>query len=349
MNFVAATSVTHLGKRLKSLLRTFLAIGVLGIPACTQSPDCFREDIFCAALVTDTFGINDYGLNQDSWAGLQGSKADGTVSYIAYIESVDARDYEKNIAFFVDSGYDVIITSGIALHDATLHSADLYPDSVFIGINQADDESKPNFISVTFAEDQMGFFAGVLATHLTKTNIVGAVCETSGIDAMWRYCEGFRAGVNYENDSVKALVIYRENESSSKLFIDDEWGFENAQTLIHDGADVIFVAGGGTAVGALRAADEAKIKSIGAERDQGSVLAEKGSGVITSIFGQASFTVQELMRRIRDGNLADAELSPFGYIRFDTILPQDLVVVMDKIQAELVNMNIKTGITDEKP
>jgi len=331
------------------LLFTIISLAILAQTSCTQSPDCFDENVFCAALVTDTLGINDHGLNQDSWAGLQQAKNDGVVNQVAYIESVDARDYERNIAFFVNTGYDVIITSAVGLQNATLHSADLYPDSIFIGINQTDDESRSNFIQVTFPEDQMGFIAGVLATHLTRTNLVGAVCETSGIDSMWRYCEGFRAGVKYENKSVKVLVVYRENQRSSKLFIDDEWGYENAQTLIHDGADVIFAAGGGTAVGALLAADEAKIKSIGAERDQAAALAEKGSGVVTSVFGRTSFTVQELMRRVKAGDFSDALTSPIGYIRNTDILPSDVLAHMDEILVELANSSIKTGVPPEKP
>jgi len=326
-----------------------MALVLSGVSACTQSPDCFDKDVFCAALVTDTLGINDHGLNQDSWAGLQQSKNDGVVNQVAYIESVDARDYERNIAFFVNTGYDVILTSAAGLQNATLHSGDLYPDSVFIGINQTDDESRSNFISVIFPEDQMGFIAGVLATHITKTNFVGAVCETSGIDSMWRYCEGFRAGVKYENKSVKVLVVYRENESSSRLFIDNEWGYENAQMLIRDGVDVIFAAGGGTAVGALLAADEAKIKSIGAERDQAAALAEKGSGVMTSVFGQTSFTVQELMRRVKAGDFSDALTSPIGYIRNTDILPSEVLAHMDEILVELANSSIKTGVPPEKP
>ena len=89
--------------RLKLIL-CILAIALFGIPACTQSPDCFREDVFCAALVTDTRGLQDFGLNQDTWTGLQHSKADGVVDQIDYIESVDVRDYEKNITFFVKRG-----------------------------------------------------------------------------------------------------------------------------------------------------------------------------------------------------------------------------------------------------
>lgn len=324
-------------------------IALLSVPACTQSPDCSRRDIFCAALVTDTRGLKDYGINQDTWSGLEQSKADGVIDQIANIESVDTRDYEKNIAFFVNAGYDVIVTSGIGLHDATLHSADLYPDSVFIGMNQTDEESVPNFISVTFPEDQMGFVAGALAAYLTRTNIIGAVCETSGIDAMWRYCEGFRAGAKYVNDSLDVMVVYRDDGSREKLFIDDAWGFENAQTLIKHGADVLFAVGGETGVGALRAADEARIKSIGAEQDQAAALGEKGSSVVTSILGRASFTVQELMRRVRVENLADADMSPIAYVPMNEVVPKSIITKMDEILAGLANGEIKTNVTVEKP
>jgi len=331
------------------LLFSILALALLNLGACSQQPDCFQKDIFCAALVTDTRGLNDFGLNHDTWAGLEQSHSDGVVDQIAYIESVDSKDYEKNIAFFVDSGYDVIVTSGIGMHNATLHSADLYPGSVFIGMNQTDDESRPNFISVTFPEDKMGFFAGALAVRLTSTKTVGAVCETSGIGSIWRYCEGFRAGAKYMDDSVKVIVVYRDNESSSKLFADDEWGSKNAQSLIASNADVIFAAGGETAVGALRAAAEAKVESIGVERDQSAALGDEGSDVVTSVLGRASFTVQGLMRNVKAGNLADAEMSPIGYIPFDAFVQNDVVLEMEDVLTQLESGDVKTSVSREKP
>jgi basic membrane protein A and related proteins len=126
-------------------------------------------------------GIGRHGTNQDAWAGLEAAKNNGLADQIAYIESVDARDYDKNISYFADRGFDVIITSGVGLQDETLRAADLYPDSVFVGINQPHEESRPNLIAVTFPEDHMGFMAGALAARLTKTGVVAGVCETSGI------------------------------------------------------------------------------------------------------------------------------------------------------------------------
>ena len=335
-------------------LRTRLAVLILAIvfsalTACSQSPDCFQENVFCVGLVTDTRGLNDFGINRDTWAGLEQSHAEGVTDQVAYIESVNSKDYEKNIAFFVDSGYDVIVTSGVGVRDATLHSADLYPDSVFVGMNQLDDENRANFIPVTFPEDQMGFLAGALAVQLTRSKIVGAVCETSGIASMWRYCEGFRAGAAYVDDSVRVIVVYRDDGSSDKLFIDDAWGYETTLELIDNDTDVIFAVGGGTATGALRAASEAKVQTIGAERDQAAALGGEGSSVVTSVLGQASPTVQTLMRGLRDGNITGVQVGPVGYIPFDKLVSQETVREMKHLLAGLENGDVKTNIPFEKP
>ena len=319
------------------------------LSACLQSSDCFREDVFCAGLVTDTLGINDHGMNQDTWAGLEEAKANGLVDQIEYIESVDTRDYEKNIAYFAENGYDVIITTGIGMRDETLPASDFYLGSVFIGMNQPYEETRPNIIPVTFAEDQMGFLAGALAARISETQIIGAVCETSGIDSMWRYCEGFRAGAKFADEKIKVQVIYREDGSSEKLFIDETWGYDTAQKLIQRGVDVIFAAGGGTGQGALRAAAQANVPAIGAERNQATVLAESGSSVVTSIFGRASFEVQNVIRRLKDGNISEPRLSQIKYVPLNQKFPESLTQEMDILLIGLWKGEIKTGVSFEKP
>jgi len=115
---------------------------------------------------------------------------------------------------------------------------------------------------------------------------------------------------------------------------------------------VLFAVGGETGVSALRAATEAGIQSIGAERDQGAALAslaEKGLSVVTSVLGRSSFTVQELMRRVKNGDLADAVLSPVGYVNMDAVVRQSIIIEMDEILANLANGKIRTNVTDKKP
>ena len=327
----------------------FLAVVLLALPACRQSPDCFSEELFCAALVTDTLGIDDHGVNQNTWAGLEEAQANKFTDRIEYIESVNARDYEKNIAYFASQGFDMIVTTNPALRDETLHAADLYPDSVFVGMNQSQTESRPNLIPITFPEDQMGFVAGVIAATLTKTGVVGAICETSGIDSMWRYCEGFRAGAEFVNPELKVLVFYRDEGDSEKIFIDEAWGYDAANKAIRRGADVVFAAGGVTGQGALHAAAEANIPAIGTERDQAAVLAESGSSVVTSILGQASFEIKEVMRLLRDGNISGERLGQIENLPLNGNFSENLQDGVNFLLITLRNGVIKTNVASEKP
>jgi basic membrane protein A len=322
---------------------------VVFISACAQSPDCLREDVFCAALVTNTLGVEDHGVNQDVWAGLEEAKTTGLADHAAYIESVDARDYQKNIAYFADRGYDLIVTTGAGMHDETLRAADLHPDSVFVGINQTHREPRPNLTAVTFPEDQMGFLAGVLAGRLTKTGVVGGVCETSGIGAMWRYCEGFRAGAEYAGGVHRILVSYRDDGDSERLFVDEAWGYDTAKNLIFRGADVIFAAGGATGQGALRAAAEAGVPAIGVEQDQAAALGESGKGVVTSILGRAGFEVREVMRLLSEGRIPQERSGQIGFTPLPQQFPESLTTEMDAVLLRLWFGEIQTNVPFEKP
>ena len=292
-------------------------------------------------------------MNQNTWAGLLQAKKEGIVDQVAYIESVDSRDYAKNITTFMDADYDVIITIGPAMDDETLHAADVDSDSVFIGIDQPQKETRPNLFSVTFPEDQMGFWAGALAARITQVGTVAAVCETSGIDSMWQYCNGFRKGAEYADKNVKALVIYRDNGSSEKIFIDSEWGHEAALDFIQRGADVIFAAGGGTGQGALAAAGEAGVYAIGAEKDQSRALKEVDPTVITSVYGRADLEVQKWMRYIRDGQSIHGEVvGPFGYLPYQEVkisIPDSIKSEMDQLLIELTTNTLKTGVPIHAP
>jgi basic membrane protein A len=331
-----------------ALRNTYYVIFLLLVTACAAS-DCSSEDVFCAALVTDTQGIEDHGINQDTWAGLEEAKAGGIVDRIEFIEAVDARDYEKNIAYFAGQGFDVIVTVNPGLRDETLRAANLKPDSVFVGMNQPHDESRPNLIPVTFPEDQMGFFAGALAAQISETQVIGAVCETSGIDSMWRYCEGFRAGAISVNETIDVRLVYRDDGDREKLFLDEDWGYDTARGVIRRGADVIFTAGGVTGQGALRAAAEAGIKSIGTERDQRTALAGSGSGVVTSVLGDARFEVQEILRQIKEQKPHQSNPGRVRYIPLDQTFPENLSHEMDALLVSLRDGKVKTNVTLSKP
>ena len=58
------------------------------------------------------------------------------VDKVEFIETGDAKDYGANIALFAEDGYDVIVTVGFAMGEATAEAAATYPDIDFIGVDQ---------------------------------------------------------------------------------------------------------------------------------------------------------------------------------------------------------------------
>jgi basic membrane protein A len=331
---------------------SFLLALCLCLTACTPPQvDCARSDVYCVGLVTDTGGLQDYGLTQSAWEGIQKALADGILQKADFIESVDARDYAKNLAYFAERKYDVIVASGISLDDETLQAADLYPDSVFIGLNQPSDPARKNFISVTFPEDQGGFLAGVLAAGMTQTGVVGAACETAGIPSNWRACEGFRAGVLHANPDLKVYVTYREDGSREDLFRDEAWGRQAALGIIEDGADVVFGVGGGTGQGAVVAASQAGAWAIGWEQDQAEVWPEAGKRILVSVTPDAGSVLYQALVVIPAGPppaslVGSMRLSP--YHEAETFVPADLQQELLNLGTDLQNGGISTGVKPEE-
>ena len=138
--------------------------------------DCVKPEVFCVGLVTDVGKVNDKSFNQSAWEGVQQSQTDGVADLVQFIETSDAKDYAKNIATFGDAGFDVIVTVGFGLGEATFAAGAAYPDVKFIGVDQfqawqftedtADDSA--NVTGLNFPEDQAGFLVGALGAMMSK-------------------------------------------------------------------------------------------------------------------------------------------------------------------------------------
>jgi basic membrane protein A len=109
-------------KKLHVLLAAFLMTAVLGQACVPATVDCASEEVFCVGLVTDIGKINDKSFNQSAWEGVQQAQEE-LGAQVQYIETANSKDYTKNIAAFADINYDVIVTVGYALRDATREAA----------------------------------------------------------------------------------------------------------------------------------------------------------------------------------------------------------------------------------
>lgn len=333
-----------------------LVVAAMLIPGCGPSdPDCARPEIFCVGLVTDMGKINDKSFNQLAWEGLKLAQNDLGAS-IQYIETVDPKDFDKNISSFADAGYDVIITVGSGQKKVTTDAAFKYPKIYFIGVEQFQnpDKSLPrNLAGLVFPEDQAGFLAGALAAQMTKSGKIGAVCGPDTFPPAWRYGEGFKAGAAYIDPAVQVTVIYHNGLGFNDSMFDPEWDAVAANSIIGDGVDVIFGADGHEENGAVTAAAQQGIYAIGVNTDQYLTLGPAQPHLLSSATKLVTRGVFNLIEAARFENFLGGNFfGRVGYAPYhdlDSRVPSRVKVKMAQIQRGLANGSIETGVESEIP
>ena len=339
------------------LLMAVMMIAVSILSACQPAgggkPDCSKPETFCVGLVTDVGKIDDKSFNQSTWEGVKQAEKDlGAV--VQYIETTDSKDYEKNIATFADAKYDVIVTVGFALGEATVASAKKYPDIKFIGVDQDQfAETVPNVAGLVFPEDNSGFLVGALAAQMSKSGKICAVLGTDAVPPVWRFGEGYRAGVAYINPAAEVTVVYHNDVGFDKTFTDPEWGKTTAISMIDKGCDIVFGAGGKTGNGALLGAAEKGVYAIGVDTDQYFTVPEAQKVLLSSAMKLLTPGTFDLIKLAKEGKFpAGNYLGLAGYAPYhdlDSAVPADVKTKMEEIAKGLIDGSIKTNVTPTKP
>lgn len=308
--------------------RFWRAVGLLSLPllllalaGCSSTPpDCRSADVLCIGFVTGSGGLKDNGLNEQAWQALVQLREEGMVGDV--IESVDSFDYEKNIAFFVEYGYDMVFSGGYLLTEDAISIARKHPGTVFVMVGQSlpEEDAPPNLAGVIFPEEQAGFWAGALAAHFSETRIVGAVFANQAIPTVAAYARGFEAGAQ----EVDAQVVFYSQGRFTDSLNDPEWGIEQADILYNDRkADILFAYGGATGLAAL---EQFQGQVIGVEIDFARRYPAMRERLVASIVfdmsilqeiaraGQISQAVYEAGYRVLWGNTPAPEvLEPLEY------------------------------------
>lgn len=311
-------------------------------------------------MVTDVGKVDDKSFNQSSWEGTQCGATAVNASEVKYIETTDPKDYEKNIQQFADNGYNVIVTVGFALGDATYKMAKQYPDIKFIGVDQfqAKDDAHPdvplaNLAGLVFEEDKAGFLAGALAAQMSKSGKIGAVLGTDVVPPVWRFGEGYKAGAKYINPNIDVTVVYHSDVGFDKTFTDPEWGSTTALSMIDKGADVIFGAGGKTGNGALIGAASKGVMALGVDTDQYLTVPEAQKALLSSAVKLIVPGVCDIIKGIAAGKFEGGNVvGPVGlapYHDFESKVPDAVKAKIEELDKGLQDGSIKTGVSPAKP
>jgi len=228
---------------------------------------------FTAALISDIAGFNDNGFNKNQLKGLKegaakvGGKAISEVSH-------NTSDYAPNFNSAIRQGANLVVAAGFLLANTEATYAKKFPNVKF-AITDYPVEAAPfadkkghvlfkNVVGITYAANESGCLAGVLAAKMAKKmggKTIGAVGGIK-IPPVDIWIAGYRFCANKAVPGTKTLIQYSNDFSAA----------DKCQTVgeneIGQGAKVLFQVAGGCGLGALKAADDAKIWGIGVDSDE---------------------------------------------------------------------------------
>jgi basic membrane protein A and related proteins len=262
------------------LLIVVMVVGI--VPLSAQ-----EGEIETVCLVTDIGRINDGTFNQFAYDGLLVAAEDFELE-IDYIETVSETDYEVNIDTCVNEGFDVIVTVGYLIGDATVAAAEENPDIFFIGVDQFIMDGPENMVGIQFREDQAAFLVGVLAAMVTETDVVAGVYGME-IPPVVKFRNGFEQGIAYVDEDIEVLGVYIAD------FYAPDQGASAAEQFMGEGADVIFGAGGPTGSGGILAAAAEGVWVIGVDQDE--YFSTFGEGETEG----AEYLISSAMKRVDQG------------------------------------------------
>ncbi len=282
-------------------------------------------------LVTDVGGVNDGSFNQSAWEGLQRA-ADELGIEANYLESSTDADYAPNLEAFIDEEYDLIISVGYMLADATKTAAEANPDCRFAIIDDATIELD-NVTCLMFDQEQASYLVGYVAGLMTESNNIGFVIGMAN-ENMNLFGYGYCAGALDANPDV---TIQQFNANS---FADSATGKSMANTAITNGADIVFHAAGATGLGVIEACQEAGVYAIGVDSDQSSIAPET---IITSAMKRVDNAVYDSVASLIGGTLEggvvtyDLTVGGVDIAPTQDLLPEDVIAAVEEVKQQIID------------
>ncbi len=292
-------------------------------------------------LVTDVGGVNDGSFNQTAWEGMERAGKDFGVT-VNYLESSTDADYAPNLETFADEEYDMIISIGYMLADATRNAAEQNPDIKFAIVDDATIDL-PNVTCLMFRAEQASYLAGYVAGKTTKTNNIGYVAGMAN-ETMNQFGYGYCAGALDAKPDVK---IQQFNANS---FGDAATGKTMANTAITNGADVIFHAAAATGLGVIEACHEAGVYAIGVDSDQFSISPDT---VLTSAMKRVDNAVYDAIESLVNGTLESSvhtyDLAEGGVdiAPSKDLIADDVVAEVEEVKQKIIDGEIEVPADKE--
>jgi basic membrane protein A and related proteins len=362
----------------RGTIRSGLALGVIALlaAACGSATNAGSSSSsssssggsasagkFLGCMVTDTGGIDDRSFNASSWQGMQEAAAtDPSKIQVKYLQSTSGSDYTPNINTFIGEKCGIIVTVGFLMGDNTEAAAKKNPNQKFAIVDFSYSPAIKNIDALVFNTVEDGFLGGYLAAGMSKSGAVGTFGGQQ-LPTVTIYMDGYWDGVQYYNQKHHTHVkVLGWNEQTQKglftgNFTDQTTGQTDTQTLISEGADVIFPVAGNVGLGAAKAVQNAdaaagstKVMMEWVDTDGCISAAQYCKYFLTSVTKGIQAAVKAAVVSAANGTFKGGNyigdlandgvvLSPFH--DFSSQVPASLQSELQQIKAEIISGKIK--------
>jgi basic membrane protein A len=271
---------------------------------------------------------------------------------VKIIEAGYQKDrWQPALADAADSDYDVIIAGTFDMTGFVSDMAKDYPDKKFIIFDDAPDFSTgccKNVLGIQYLTSTAGYLAGYAAADLSKSGTLGEILGME-FKTVTDFAVGFDQGAKAAKPGIKIL------KAVANTFSDPAKGKELALAQIDQGADVIFPIAGGTGIGALQAARDAKKLAVGVDSDQATIFAASDQAqadvIFTSVEKKVGQSLFIALQETIDGKapygtgvllgLKDGAVGISKNAQYEKIVPADVRKTVDGLEAKIISGEIK--------
>lgn len=245
-------------------------------------------------LVPET--INDQVWGTRGYKGLLQIQSEFNVD-VFYKEGMDNEQaVRRAVDEFQTKGVNLIFGHGSEYGVLFNKISKDYPDIHFVFFNG--EANSDNVTSLNFESNAMGFFAGMVAGKMTKTNHVGILASYE-----WQpEVDGYLEGAHYQNKDVDVNMKFVEHwdDANQALLLLNQ--------MIKEGVDIVYVAGDGYNVPVIEKLKEEGLFAIGYVSDQ----SDLGEGAVLTSTVQHVDKLYELVAKKFNSNELDS-----GTLYFD--------------------------------
>jgi transcriptional activator of comK gene len=309
------------------MIKVFARFGIILLSlfllsSCEQaiSPDGLQK---VGLLVPES--INDQVWGTKGYEGLLKIQSQFGVD-VYYKEGINSLPLAKKaVEEFQKKGVNLIFGHGNEYAEYFNQISRNYPNIHFVSFNG--DAKTSNSSSLNFDAYAMGFFGGMVAGHMTKTNKLGIIAAYE-----WQpEVEGFYEGALYENKDVDVDIqyVWKWNDKQKAL--------EILNSMLEQKTDIVYPAGDGYNIPVIEKIKEKGLYAIGFVSDQ-SDMGE--ATVLTSTVQHVDSLYELVAEQFDKGELKSGNLSydfQDGVISLGEFSP-----LVDKSFAENIQAHVET-------